>query len=118
MNGSDAKVRVNKRKGEALNILDQVPKNSEAFWVLARLNLAEATNLTRAEQLVLVANKHFQLLHSYVRRLGPFIVSFGHDWWLADDSYQLFDNYTVHVDCKTKEKLEVVKFKLVTFFTD
>ena len=56
---SDPEMCVNERKYEALDVLDEVPKDSEAFWIFAIIDLRERAYFVSWKEFVFVSHEDF-----------------------------------------------------------
>ena len=56
---SDPEMCVNERKYEALDVLDEVPKDSEAFRIFTIIDLRERANFVSWKEFVFVSHEDF-----------------------------------------------------------
>jgi len=96
LDGFDFEVESNKRKDEALEILNQVVEASKTVRIPTAVDVDQGADLGGGEGDVFVADDDLELLASHPIRSWPQGVVLGHDFRVLDDPAQLLHDGLVY----------------------
>lgn len=109
MNWFESEVHACETQDHTLDVLYQVVKHTEAFWILAILDVHKASKLAGLKTDVFVVQHDLQFLFAWdFDRLRPVFVVLVHDIWLSNDPFKLVQDDIINVNLFSDESVSLI----------